>query len=534
MACTLISREARKFGGSLTALRISPTSALACRARLAVTLLLLAATSHMGVGCADEVETGLDGESEIELTAPACDTLSLEDVPSDASFILVVNDAMRRDRAGVYGGPARTPRFDALAREGLLFSRAIAPAPWTKPSIAALFTSLYPSQHGVASDPELRGSFGVFRQEDLTRADVLPAEFVTLAERLRDAGFRTGALVANPWMRRPFGFDQGFDHYDDSFSSWDAPGSEVSRMALAWLDELDDGERFFLYLHYVDAHRPYGRLARNDLSVAESAADPRELSETAEKYFRHAIALEDGTPVVNAGAEPSVELLERAYDRGVENFDTALGSLLDGLARHPAWPRTGLMVTSDHGEALYERGYGNHGGGLFDDEAAVPLVARLPGVAPKRGRVDCMVSLVDVMPSLCAYLGLECEGDLQGVSLFGSPASSRRLLVTEGVMNRPSHRAVRGERWTLLYEPEGRRDGLQDRSAWSLYDVQDDPALRRDRLAGRPDAEATRVLAHLRQGLRDAVAEMPAPERRTAPVDPALAERLRELGYVED
>ena len=108
---------------------------------------------------------------------------------------------------------------------------------------------------------------------------------------------------------------------------------------------------------------------------------------------------------MEAGALPSVALLERAYDRGVENFDAALGSLLDGLARHPAWPRTGVIVTSDHGEALYERGYGNHGASLFDDETAVPLVARLPGVVPESGRVDCLVSLVDLMPSLCAYLG---------------------------------------------------------------------------------------------------------------------------------
>jgi arylsulfatase A-like enzyme len=503
------------------------------RSPLRATLLLLGVASQVGLGCE---ESGTETETAVEpaIAAPACNTLSLGSVPADASVVLIVNDAMRRDRAGIYGGAARTPHFDALAREGLLFSHALASAPWTKPSIASLFTSLHPSQHGVASDPELRGTKGIFRRDDVTRADVLPAELVTLAERLQAAGLRTGALVANPWLRRSFGFDQGFDHYDDSFASWDAPGSEVNRAALAWLDQLDDGERFFLYLHYLDSHRPYGRLTRKDLAVEAPWGDTRALSEQGEGYFRRAIALEDGTPVVAAGAEPSVALLERAYDRGVENFDAALGALLDGLARHPAWPRTAVIVTSDHGEALYDRGYGNHGASLYDDEAAVPLVARLPGVVPESGRVDCLVSLVDLMPSLCAYLGVECGGDLQGWSLFGAPPSPGRLLVTEGVMTRPSNRAVRGERWKLLYEPDGRRDGRQHASPWSLYDVEDDPAEQRDRLAGAPDADATRAFSRLGEALHGAVAEMPIPERRTAPVDPALAERLRVLGYVEE
>ncbi len=101
-------------------------------------------------------------------------------------------------------------------------------------------------------------------------------------------------------------------------------------------------------------------------------------------------------------------------------------------------------------------------------------------------------------------------------------------------MTRPRNRAVRGERWKLLYEPDGRRDGREGASPWSLYDVEDDPAERRDRLAGEPDAEATRVFARLQHALREAATETRVPERRTAPLDPELAERLRVLGYVEE
>ena len=89
--------------------------------QLRANLLLLGAASQLAVGCA-ETES-----EEIEIAAPTCNTLSLGEVPADASFVLIVNDTMRRDSAGIYGGAARTPHFDALARDGLLFSRAVAP-----------------------------------------------------------------------------------------------------------------------------------------------------------------------------------------------------------------------------------------------------------------------------------------------------------------------------------------------------------------------------------------------------------------------
>jgi arylsulfatase A-like enzyme len=372
------------------------------------------------------------------------------------------------------------------------------------------------------------------RRGEVTRADVLPSEFVTLAEHLQAGGLRTGAIVANPWLRSSFGFAQGFEHYNDSMASWDAPGRAVNRAALAWLQQLGEGERFFLYLHYLDTHRPYGRLTREDLSIEVPPGDTREMNEEAVTEFHKFIALADGTPFKDAGAVPSAALVERAYDRGVENFDAILGSLLDRLSQHPAWPKMAVIVTSDHGESLYERGYGNHGGSLFDDETAVPLVARLPGVVPETGRVDCLVSLLDLMPSLCAYLGVDCGDDLQGWNLFAAPPSHPRLLVSEGVMTRPRNRSARGERWKLLYEPDGRRDGRTWASSWSLYDMKGDPAEQRDRLAGRPDAEAKQIFARLKQGLLAAVTEKQVPERRTAPVDPEMEKRLRALGYLEE
>ena len=73
-----------------------------------------------------------------------------------SNLILIVNDTMRRDRLGIYGGPARTPHFDTFAEANLLFDAAYGGSPWTKPSMVTLFTSLYPSQHGILSHPAVR------------------------------------------------------------------------------------------------------------------------------------------------------------------------------------------------------------------------------------------------------------------------------------------------------------------------------------------------------------------------------------------
>jgi choline-sulfatase len=470
-----------------------------------------------------------------------CGELRLDAPPPGASAVIVLNDTMRRDVVGAYGGRARTPELDRFAREGLLFERAASQAPWTKPSVATLFTALYPSQHRVATDPGLR-------RPGVAASDVAPLEtdrlsegFVTLAEALRAAGLRTAAFVANPWLDSRFGFAQGFDVYDDSFAAWDSSGDAAVDAAIAWLEGLAPGERFFLYLHLIESHRPYGRLGPEGLEALREKAnrDQRPTGVDAAE-LADAILLADGTPASAAGFRPTRTLFRAAYRRGVEKFDALLGRFLDALRASEAWPRTAVLVTSDHGEALYRRGYGNHGMGFFEDETALPLLARLPGVVPERGRVGCLVGLVDLMPSLCDYLGATCPAPLAGWSFLSRPGeppgSERRYLVTEGIMGRPAHRALRNQRFKLLYEPEGKRGrGDVKDPPWSLYDLEEDPRERLDRVeASHATPTAQRAYAAMRAALPGAVADYAAPAGETAPVSPQLEQRLEALGYLKE
>ena len=151
--------------------------------------------------------------------------------------------------------------------------------------MASLFTGLLPSQHGV----------GMERGEDRKTPHALAPEIETLAELLRDAGYRTAAFVANPWLEPRFGFDQGFELYDASFARWGTsneeaklPGVDVSAKALEWLATIPPDQPYFLFVHFLDSHRPYPVLHLRDLEAQRDriAADTRELPPQTQRELR--------------------------------------------------------------------------------------------------------------------------------------------------------------------------------------------------------------------------------------------------------
>jgi arylsulfatase A-like enzyme len=441
---------------------------------------------------------------------------------------------MRRDVLSFYGGRAATPRLDAFAASHLTFDETVSQAPWTKPAIATLFTSLYPSQHRVESHPRLAGRDP--RSAEPVEADVLAPSLETLAEVLQREGVRTAAFVANPWLVAPFGFEQGFDVYDSRFARWGASGEQVVDAGIAWLDGLGEKDRFFLYLHTIDSHRPYGRIPVDDLTGTRARLNAGRPLPTREALrFASRIRLEDGRFAREAGFELTDALLREAYLQGVERFDGIFGRLLDALAARPALDaRTAVIVTSDHGEALYERGWGNHGGALYEEDVRVPLFARLPGVRPASARIDCATGLVDWMPTLCGYLDVGCPGGVRGWSLLGggdrAEAGRARYLVSEGVMERETDRSIRTRRYKLVRQP-GRFEGGAD---FALYDLEADAAERFDRLgqSTRPP-EAARAFEVLKPALEAAVVPMPRPDHGTAPLDDEVRRQLEALGYGE-
>jgi arylsulfatase A-like enzyme len=313
--------------------------------------------------------------------------------PALSGLLLLTVDTLRADRLGAYGSErGLTPHLDALAREALVFEAAYAPAPFTFPSLAGLFTGRYPGELGIRSN-----------------RSAIPQDVPTLASALRERGWRTGAVVSNFVLRAKTGLADGFDVYDDTMLQTELVRDLPERTARFTTDAALDvatqvagtGAPWLLWVHYQDPHGPYNPppdMREPLLADAQAAPDGDRLL----------------TEIVNSGLGgiPGYQLVDdrrdvafyrAGYDAEVGYTDREIGRLLEGLEARGVLDRAGLIFAADHGEALGEHDYWfAHGHQLTDELVRVPLLVRLPGLAP--GRRSDVVSLVDVFPTLLARI----------------------------------------------------------------------------------------------------------------------------------
>jgi arylsulfatase A-like enzyme len=288
------------------------------------------------------------------------------------SIVLVTLDTLRRDHVGVYGSDrGLTPHLDALARDGIVYDAAYTTMPTTSPAHASLMTGLEPFQHGVRRN-------GV--------ALTPPLRSRVLAERLRGAGYATGAFVTTRLLAESVtGFD-GFDRYvAPKKALWS--GSNAVAAALRWLEE-EPRRPFFLWLHIYDPHSPYGDADDKGRSYP---VDPRIHGFVDPARF----------------AEEDRSRMAALYAKGVRAADAALGELLAGVRARDADPL--ILVVADHGESLDEwlaaRGYAyDHGEFLEEEEIRIPLVIAGPGVTP--GRSSALASIRDLYTTLLVAAGV--------------------------------------------------------------------------------------------------------------------------------
>jgi arylsulfatase A-like enzyme len=369
----------------------------------------------------------------------------------DWNLLIVTIDTLRADHVGCYGHAApTTPRLDELAAQALRFEQAFTVMPTTLPAHAALFTSRYPSQLSLRANGER-----------------LAPSIHTLAERLRAAGFATGAFVSAVPLHPEFGLDQGFATYDHPQGP-ERSGDKTTTRALDWLAR-HKTQRFFCFVHLYDPHTWYTAPGEFRARFGAGAGQAPPLRE----YLPPATALD-------AAARRDARA---AYQAEIAFADAQLGRLLDFLTAAELDGRTLVLVTSDHGETLDElideAGYAwDHGEFLHERELRVPLVMRAPG-GPS-GVVRENVSLIDLMPTLLELLALEPGIDLAGRSLAGlfagrplaeAPCFAERRRLTPEEIARPPHAWLLGEeraviaRNRLLLLPSSRPAELWDRAS---------------------------------------------------------------------
>ena len=395
------------------------------------------------------------------------------------NVILITIDTMRADHVGCYGAKdVQTPTLDSLARDGIVFERAISQVPLTWPSHTVILTGTYPFQNGV---------------QDFTGPPLDP-KFRSVAQAFKDHGYRTGAVVSAFVLDRSWGLARGFDFYDDAFAPEQfknrdlglverRAGKSVTR-ALSWLQK-NPHRPFFFWLHLYDPHSPY---------------DPPEPYRT---QYRNNL-----------------------YDGEIAYADHELGRLLSWLKHSQLYDRSLIVMLSDHGESLGEHGEHEHGFFVYNSTVRIPLIVKPPtGSGFRPEQTTKPAETASVAPTLL---------DLAGIK---DAAIEKQFSAAGLLAKQPGNDSAYSETfypfssfgWSPLHALETSRYHYIDAPNPELYDLASDPEE-----SNNIAAQQTATVAVLKSKLQQLLAANPFQPTKSggSNMSPDAAEKLRALGYM--
>ncbi|MBD3234441.1 MAG: sulfatase-like hydrolase/transferase [candidate division Zixibacteria bacterium] len=323
------------------------------------------------------------------------------------NIIIIMMDTMRADWLSIVGYDIDTPNFQEFAEDGILYTNYFNQCSWTKPSIASLFTSLYPTQHtvGTASGP-------------------LDYNLVTLAEVLQSAGYHTVGLVNNPLLKESSNFNQGFSDYHyfqprkpyptdlqsprlfvykvldimyrrlfptQIYETSYRDAEYCTESAMRWVSN-NGASSFFMFLHFMDTHSP---------------------------YFEHPYEGEFYRPPRTGGFSDGI--LPKAtdnYKQEIRFADESLGEFLGYLKKNGMYDESMIVVTADHGEEFNDHGAAGHGRVLYNELLRASTIIKLP-LGEKASTVDSsLAQSIDIAPTISSFVDARIPDSWEGIDLF--------------------------------------------------------------------------------------------------------------------
>lgn len=385
--------------------------------------------------------------------------------------IWIAIDSLRADHMGAWGYERDTsPWMDDLVTKSATFDWAITPSHATLHSVAGYFTGRPFTQLG--GNPNV---------------NIIPEDIVTLAEALSGAGVVCRGYSANYALRHDRGYAQGFA----DFRIISTPGK-----ILSGIDELSaelrtnykrtPQQREFIYIHTMDVHNPY----RPPHPFGTMFTQPYEGSAVVEgdafieSRRHHARSLHPFWSQLHNLGPADIEFLTGLYDGAIRYTDTQLPELLESLDWDPK--RDMLIISADHGEAMFEHQWWGHFAALRPTEIHVPLIVNYAGITPQRHGEP--VSLMDLYPTLTELWGIAPPEGLRGVSLLpalaGGGVTPHEVYSESALQNGANAALITNDYWYMLV---GNRSQHQPWHPWPyeefLYKFREDPQGVNDLLA---------------------------------------------------
>jgi len=413
-------------------------------------------------------------------------------------------DTLRADHLGYHGYTRKTsPTLDRFTEEAVAFMAHHSHASRTGPSVASIFTSLHVKSHGVVNPLDRWDGVGVLEKSR-----------TTLAELLKTAGYRCGAIVANPNLYQQFGFSQGFDEYTPVHMHTHA--SVINSLAAKWITKAKDAP-FFMYLHYMEPHSPYGSIEQFDRLFLDAdykgpiTGEHLQLDEILKGSFET--------------ADTDKRRIVDLYDQDIRCFDSSFKELLGFLDEQELAENTVVAVLSDHGEEFFDHGGVLHGYTLYKDQLHVPLIIRAPGIAP--ARIESTTRNIDVLPTLLDLLGISAPEQIHGKSLVplihGAQAEDLPLFSEAGIraVKTVKSRSFQVGHWKYI-ETIFPNNVLPE-----FYDLSADPKEMNNLIALKP-----KMAEKMKKEMDAFAGSLLQAKTRSVILDQKGLEQLKELGYI--
>jgi len=434
----------------------------------------------------------------------------------DCNVILISIDTLRADHLGCYGYHKNTtPNIDRFSKDSVLFKTCVAQAPSTLVSHASIFTSLIPSHHGA-----------IFIKT------AIPQEVVTIAEILKDYGYKTISYNSGGRVASEYGFDQGFDLYHSSggrLSKFERILKRISKrifflyhsshggltkkvnFAINWINNNPD-RKFFLFLHTYEVHHPYTP-KKDYLDLFEKNYSGKLPKNISGKLLNE---INNGEIKIN---KEDQEHIINTYDAEIRSMDDGFLLLENFLREREIYDDTIIIFTSDHGEEFGEHGQmGRHSHSLYDELLLVPLIIKLPNSKYASKVVDEQVRSIDILPTLLDILDIRGLKTSEGVSLIDLVTGKTldplfAVSQQDGKRkNRPT--SIRTKKWKLYGS--------------KLFNLESDPLENND-VANENKA----VKDFLRFKLNNILKQRKIPSTNKVKLDETTKEELKALGYIE-